>query len=53
MKSVGIFCGRLEYNTAIWYSLWPFGNLAALWYIFPCFRSLNKEKSGNPGVTGL
>jgi hypothetical protein len=33
---------------AIWYMLWPFGNLVAIWYIFPCFGTLNKEKSGNP-----
>jgi hypothetical protein len=25
----------LEYIKAIWYILWPFGNLLAIWYIFP------------------
>jgi hypothetical protein len=29
--------GRLEYITAIYYNLWPFDNLVALWYIFPRF----------------
>jgi hypothetical protein len=32
-----IFDGHLEYITAIWYSLRPFGNLVAVWYIFPPF----------------
>jgi hypothetical protein len=27
MEKVGIFFGRLEYISAIWYILWPFGNL--------------------------
>jgi hypothetical protein len=34
---------------AIWYILWPFGNLVAVWYIFTRFGKLNKEKSGKPG----
>jgi hypothetical protein len=38
----------LEYIAAIWYILWPFGNLVANWYIFPHSGILNKEKSGNP-----
>jgi hypothetical protein len=44
----GIFYGHLVYFTAIWYILWPFGTLLAVWYIFPRFGILNKEKSGNP-----
>jgi hypothetical protein len=39
----------LEYTTAIWYSLWPFGNLVVIWYISSRFGILNKVKSGNPG----
>jgi hypothetical protein len=31
-----------------WYILWPFGNLAAIWYIFPRFGILCQEKSGDP-----
>jgi hypothetical protein len=37
----------LEYITAIWYILWPFGNLAVIWYNFPRFGILCQEKSGN------
>jgi hypothetical protein len=33
---------------AIWYNLWPFGNVVAIWYIFPRFGILCQEKSGNP-----
>jgi hypothetical protein len=32
-----------------WYILWPFGNLAVIWYSFPHFGILRQEKSGNPG----
>jgi hypothetical protein len=31
----GKFYAHFEYNTAIWYILWPFGNFVAIWYIFP------------------
>jgi hypothetical protein len=47
---VGIFYGHLEYVTGIWYILWPFVNLVAIWYIFPRFGQLCQEKSGNPGL---
>jgi hypothetical protein len=53
MKKVGIFYGHLEYITAILYILLPFGNLVAVWYIFPHFGILNKEKSGNPAFYAL
>jgi hypothetical protein len=33
---------------AIWYILWPFGNLVAIWHIFPRFGMLCREKSGSP-----
>jgi hypothetical protein len=36
-KKIGIFYGHLEYISAIWYILWPFGNLVAIWSIFPRF----------------
>jgi hypothetical protein len=32
----------------IWYISVPFGNLAAIWYIFPRLGILSQEKSGNP-----
>jgi hypothetical protein len=35
--------------SAIWYILWPFGNLVAIWYNFPRFGILCHVKSGNPG----
>jgi hypothetical protein len=41
-EKVGIFYGYLEYIMAIWYILWPFGNLVAAWYIFLLFGILNK-----------
>jgi hypothetical protein len=42
MKNAGIFYGRLEYITAIWNILWPFGNVVAIWYVLPHFGILNK-----------
>jgi hypothetical protein len=47
MKKVGIFYGLLEYITAIWSILGPFDNLVPIWYTFPRFGILCKEKSGN------
>jgi hypothetical protein len=42
MKKVGIFFDHFEYNTAIWYILWPVGNLVAIWYIIPSFGILRQ-----------
>jgi hypothetical protein len=47
MDKVGIFYGHFEYNMASWNILWPFGNLVAIWYIFPRFGIVCQEKSGN------
>jgi hypothetical protein len=33
---------------AIWYTLWSFGNLVAVWYFFHRFGILSQEKYGNP-----
>jgi hypothetical protein len=41
----------MEYFTAIWYILRPYGNIVVIWYIFPRFGQLCQEKSGNPGVS--
>jgi hypothetical protein len=30
MEKVGIYYGYLEYTTAIWHILWPFGNLVTI-----------------------
>jgi hypothetical protein len=35
MENVGSFCGHLEYITAVWYIIGPFGNLVVSWYFFP------------------
>jgi hypothetical protein len=48
MKNAGIFYGHLEYFTAIWYILWPFGNVVVIWYIFPLFGILCQEKIWQP-----
>jgi hypothetical protein len=37
MENVGIFYGHLEYFTAIFYNLRPFGNLTVSWHIIPRF----------------
>jgi hypothetical protein len=37
------FTGHLEYFTAIWYNLWPFG-------IFYSFGMFVRKKSGNLGL---
>jgi uncharacterized membrane protein YuzA (DUF378 family) len=48
MEDVGFFYGHFSYFMAILYILLPFGNLAAIWYIFPHFGTMCQEKSGNP-----
>jgi hypothetical protein len=47
-ENIGTFYAPLEYITAMWYILCPFGNLVAIWHIFPRFGILYREKSGNP-----
>jgi hypothetical protein len=44
--------GNLEYVvTAIWYTLYPFGNFVVIWRIFLRFVIISyQEKSGNPGL---
>jgi hypothetical protein len=46
---VYLFFALWDYISAIWYILWPFGNLVAIWYISPRFGILCQDKSGNPG----
>jgi hypothetical protein len=42
-------CTAIKYNvSAICYILWPFGKLVVIWYIFPRFGIMYREKSGNP-----
>jgi hypothetical protein len=49
MKNVCIFYDHLEYFTATWYNLWPFGHLVC----FPILVCLYQEKSGNPVCNAL
>jgi hypothetical protein len=35
MENVDILYGHLEYFTAIWHIVWPFGKVVVIWYIFP------------------
>jgi hypothetical protein len=44
MGKVGNFYGYLEHITAVWYILWPFGNLVAIWYISPWFWYIVSRK---------
>jgi hypothetical protein len=60
-EKIGTLYGHLEYITAIWYILLPFGNLAfcyillpfgnlvGFWCIPPPCAILCREISGNPG----
>jgi hypothetical protein len=55
MENVGvrILLPFLEHFTAIWYTLWSFGNVVINWYIFQCLGILCQEKSGNPDLVCL
>jgi hypothetical protein len=48
MENAVIFYGHLEYFTAIWYILWPFGNVVVIWYIFPRFGIYLSRKIWQP-----
>jgi hypothetical protein len=41
MVNVGIFCGHLEYLTAIWYILWPFGTFCGHFPVLVCCTKKN------------
>jgi hypothetical protein len=47
MENIDIFYDHLELTTSIKYSLWPFDNFVAIWYISPRFDTLCLEKSGS------
>jgi hypothetical protein len=50
LENVGVFYAHLEHITAIWYSLWPYGDFFGNYiYIFPHFGKLCQEKAGSPG----
>jgi hypothetical protein len=48
LEIVGLFHGHFKYFTAIWYILWPFGTVVAIWNTFPHFGTLCRGKSGSP-----
>jgi hypothetical protein len=50
MEMVGIFFGHFEYIRPI---LCPSCNLVAIWYIFPRFGTLCRERSGNRATDPL
>jgi hypothetical protein len=44
MENVGICYGHLEHFTAIWYILWPFGNVVVIWlYFFPFWYIVSRK----------
>jgi hypothetical protein len=45
-----VFYEHLEYFTAIWYNLWPFGIVCVHLVHFSGFGSMHQEKSGNPDL---
>jgi hypothetical protein len=47
-KNVFIFHDSLEYFTAIWYKLWPFGIVCGRLVYFYVLVCLDQEKSDNP-----
>jgi hypothetical protein len=48
MENVGTFHGHLEYITAIWYTLGPFGNLVVSGYISPVLVYCIKKNLATP-----
>jgi hypothetical protein len=34
LEDVDIFYCHLEYFTAIWHILWPFGKVVVIWYVY-------------------
>jgi hypothetical protein len=51
VENVVIFYDHLEYFTAIWYNIWPFGKVCGIFGLvyFSVLVCLDQEKSGNPG----
>jgi hypothetical protein len=52
MENVGIFYDQLEYRTAIWCMLWPFGTLCGLKTLNPMHRNTGVVYA-NSEVVGL
>jgi hypothetical protein len=45
MERIAILFGHLKYITALWYILWPFVNLVAIWYFTPVLVHCVKKKN--------
>jgi hypothetical protein len=43
MERFGIVFVYLDYIMAIWYILWPFGKLVAIWYIPPFWYIVSRK----------
>jgi hypothetical protein len=50
MENVVIFNGHLEYFTAFWFNLWPFGIVCGHFVYYSPFWYVWTKKSGNPGM---
>jgi hypothetical protein len=37
MENFGIFYGHLEHFKALWYILWPVGNVVMIWHTSPWY----------------
>jgi hypothetical protein len=49
MGNAGIFYGHLEYFTAIWLIIWPFGTVVVNWYTyFPSLWYIMSRKIWQP-----
>jgi hypothetical protein len=48
MENACMFYGHLEYFRAIWCTLWTFGNVVVIWYMFPRFWYIVSRKIWQP-----
>jgi hypothetical protein len=48
IENVGIFYGHWQYFTAIWYILWPLGNVVVILYSYPSFWYIVFRKIWQP-----
>jgi hypothetical protein len=50
LENVDIFYGHLEYSTAIWYNVWPFGIICGHWGYFSRFGMFGRTKIRQPCI---
>jgi hypothetical protein len=48
MENVGMIYGYSEFSSAIWYIVWPLGNLVVVRYTFPRFWYIVSRKIWQP-----